>query len=70
MRATGDSFVVQIHVMSGRPGAGASGQDKPHADSDAEMSAVHAVLAQHGGYFLVPEGEVSATHFTVQFDAA
>jgi signal recognition particle receptor subunit beta/GAF domain-containing protein len=70
VRATGDSFVVQIHVMSGRPGAGASGQDKPHADSDAEMSAVHAVLAQHGGYFLVPEGEVSATHFTVQFDAA
>jgi signal recognition particle receptor subunit beta len=70
VRATGDSFVVQIHVMSGRPGAGVSGQEKPHADSDAEMSAVHAVLAQHGGYFLVPEGEVSATHFTLQFDAA
>jgi hypothetical protein len=70
VRATGAPFVVQIHVTSGRPGAGASAQEKPHADSDAEMSAVHAVLAQHGGYFLVPEGEVSATHFTVQFDAA
>jgi hypothetical protein len=33
------------------------------------MSAVHAVLAQHGGYFVVPEGEVSASHFTLQFDA-
>jgi hypothetical protein len=33
------------------------------------QSAVNAVLAQHGGYFVVPEGEVSATHFTLQFNA-
>ena len=33
------------------------------------MSAVNAILAQHGSYFVVPEGEASATHFTLQFDA-
>ena len=33
------------------------------------MSAVKAVLAQHGGYFVEPEGEVAATHFILQFDA-
>jgi hypothetical protein len=33
------------------------------------MAAVNAILAQHGGYFVVPDGEVSASHFTLQFDA-
>jgi signal recognition particle receptor subunit beta len=63
-------FTVQIHVMSGGalPG-GAGASETPRFDGDAEMSAVNAVLAQHGGYFVVPEGEVSTTHFTLQFDA-
>ncbi len=70
VRAAGDAFAVQIHVMSGGvPAVGRAAHEKPNFDEDAEMSAVHAVLAQHGGYFVVPEGEVSASHFTLQFDA-
>jgi hypothetical protein len=56
--------------MSGDPTAGGAGpRDRPEFDSDAEVSAVNAVLAQHGGYFVVPEGEVAATHFTLQFNS-
>ena len=63
-------FAVQIHVTSGGISTGeATAHHRPDFDSDAEVSAVNAVLAQHGGYFVVPEGEVSATHFILQFDA-
>jgi hypothetical protein len=68
VRAAPVDFAVQIHVMSGGPGGGSAPQ-RPDFDTDAEVGAVNAVLAQHGGYFVVPEGEVSATHFTLQFDA-
>ena len=63
-------FAVQIHVMSGGIATGQpTAHPRPDFDADAEVSAVNAVLAQHGGYFVVPEGEVSATHFILQFDA-
>ena len=32
---------------------------RPGYDDDAEMSAVNAILAQHGSYFVAPEGEVA-----------
>jgi hypothetical protein len=61
---------VQIHVMSGAAGANARPEDGKSLDDDAEMSAVNAILAQHGSYFVAPEGETSASHFTLQFDVA
>ena len=63
-------FAVQIHVTSGGISTGpAPAHNRPDLGADAEVSAVNAVLAQHGGYFVMPEGEVSATHFILQFDA-
>jgi signal recognition particle receptor subunit beta len=68
--AQASNSAVQIHVMSGStaPGEAAAG-DRAHFDADAAMAAVDAVLALHNGYFLVPEGEATANHFTLQFDA-
>jgi hypothetical protein len=70
VRAEGLDYAVQVHVMSGATG-GNKGPDhgRKDFDDDAEMSAVNAILAQHGSYFVVSEGETSATHFTLQFDA-
>jgi hypothetical protein len=71
VRAQASNFAVQIHVMSGDATTGdAPVRDRPPFDTEADITAVDAVLALHHGYFLVPEGEVSATHFTLQFDAA
>lgn len=70
VRAAALDFAVQIHVMSGAVGAShEEARARPGYDDDAEMSAVNAILAQHGSYFVAPEGEASATHFTLQFDA-
>ena len=71
MRAAGTGYGVQIHVASGGPASEAhASRARPDFDHDAEVSAVNAVLSQHGGFFVVPEGDVSATHFTLQFDAS
>jgi hypothetical protein len=70
VRAASVDGAVQIHVMSGE--ASWALADVPESsvfDDDAEVSAVNAILAQHGSYFVVPEGETSATHFILQFDA-
>jgi len=70
VRAQAWEFAVQVHVMSGRassePGVGPEGLD---FDGETELGAVNAVVAQHHGYFVMPQGEVAATHFTLQFDA-
>ena len=69
VRAATFDFAVQIHVMSGPLGAShEAARARAGYDDDAEMSAVNAILAQHGSYFVAPEGEVAATHLTLQFD--
>jgi hypothetical protein len=64
-------FSVQIHVMSGQVEKGRAPRERPdlEPDADAEVVAVTAVLNQHGGYFVTPEGEAASTHFVLQFDA-
>jgi len=69
VRAAALDDAVQIHVTSGSVGAGHEAEHSREGyDDDAEMGAVNAILAQHGSYFVAPEGEVSASHFILQFD--
>lgn len=71
VRAAAVDFSVQIHVMSGVMASGQEARERPDLDpdADAEVTAVTAVLSQHGGYFVAPEGDLATTHFILQFDA-
>ena len=71
VRAAAVDFSVQIDVMSGVMASGQEARERPDLDpdADAEVTAVTAVLSQHGGYFIAPEGDVATTHFILQFDA-
>jgi hypothetical protein len=70
IRAGSSGYGVQVQVASGAPeGPAGAAAERPDFDADAEVSAVNAVLAQHSAFFVVPEGDVSATQFTLQFEA-
>ena len=69
LRAQPWEFAVQIHVMCGKTSSAPEIDPQVDFDSEAEVTTVNAVLAQHNGYFVIPQGEVAVTHFTLQFDA-
>jgi signal recognition particle receptor subunit beta len=69
LRARPHEYAVQIDVMSGPVTSEAELEPKLDFDAEAEVTTVNAVLAHHNAFFVMPQGEVAASHFTMQFDA-
>jgi signal recognition particle receptor subunit beta len=64
---------VRIHVWLGESGAvvGAPVAAQAYAaDSDAEMTAVYAVMALHQGFLVTPESPRTSVHFVLQLSPA
>jgi signal recognition particle receptor subunit beta len=64
---------VRIHVWSGEGAAvvGAPVVTQAFAaDTDAEMTAVYAVMALHEGYLVAPESQDAVVHYVLQFSPA
>jgi hypothetical protein len=64
---------VRVHVWVGE-GAAAVGApvvtEAFSADSDAEMSAVYAIMALHSGGLVVPESKGAVVHYILQLAVA
>ena len=64
---------VRVHVWVGE-GAAAVGApvatEAFSSDSDAEMSAIYAIMALHSGGLAVPESEGSVVHYVLQLSVA
>ena len=64
---------VRVHVWVGE-GAAAVGApvvtEAFSADSDAEMSAVYAIMALHSGNLVVPESQGAVVHYVLQLAIA
>jgi signal recognition particle receptor subunit beta len=64
---------VRVHVWVGEGAAavGAPGVTEAFsADSDAEMSAVYAIMALHSGGLVVPESQGAVVHYVLQLAVA
>jgi len=65
--------VVRVHIWVGE-GAAAVGApvvaEAFNADSDAEMSAVYAIMALHSGGLALPESQGAVVHYVLQLAVA
>jgi hypothetical protein len=64
---------VRVHVWLGEGAAVVGAPVVTQAfssDSDAEMTAVYAVMALHEGYLVAPESASAAVHYVLQFKPA
>jgi len=64
---------VRVHVWLGEGAAvvGAPVVTQTFSDdTDAEMTAVYAIMALHQGYLVVPEAQTTAAHYVLQFNPA
>jgi len=67
-----DDGLVRLHVWAGAGSAvvGAPAAVALTADSDAELSAVYAIMALHDGEFVAPESQGDDAHFILQLAPA
>ena len=64
---------VRVHVWVGEAAAAVGAPvvtEAFNADADAEMSAVHAIMALHSGGLAVPESQGAVVHYVLQLTAA
>ena len=71
--ASAEEGFVRVHVWLGEGAAVVGGpvvRQDFSADTDAEMTAVYAVMGLHDGYLVVPESAAAAVHYVLQFRPA